>query len=78
MANALNSAREQIDPAQRDVAYRQFQQSYLLSPTMVCLVLADHTYLMRNNWNGYEQVTDDTSQDVTWGAWWNLGTWTPR
>ena len=78
VANALNSAREQIDPAQRDVAYRQFQQSYLLSPTMVCLVLADHTYLMRNNWNGYEQVTDDTSQDVTWGAWWNLGTWTPR
>ena len=43
VAAALNAGRQQIDPAQRDVAYRQFQQAYVLSPTMVCLVLASHT-----------------------------------
>lgn len=78
VAAALNNARQQTDPAQRAVAYRQFQRAYLLNPTMVCLVLANHTYLMRNNWTGYQPVTDDTFQDVTWGPWWNLATWIPR
>jgi peptide/nickel transport system substrate-binding protein len=78
VVTALENGRRQTDPAQRAVAYRQFQRAYLLNPTMVSLVLADHTYLMRNNWNGYQQVTDDSFQDVTWGPWWNLETWTPR
>ena len=45
---------------------------------MVRLVFADHTYVMRANWNGYTPVTDAVTQGVTWGAWWNLAEWTPR
>jgi peptide/nickel transport system substrate-binding protein len=75
---ALDTSRHTLDPAQRAVAYRQFQKAYVADPAMVCLVFVDHTYVMRNNWTGYAPVTDATSQGVTWGAWWNLAQWTPR
>ncbi|HEX3650306.1 MAG TPA: ABC transporter substrate-binding protein [Pseudonocardiaceae bacterium] len=78
ITSALNTGRRTLDPAQRAVAYRQFQKAYLSAPTMVCLVFLDHTYVMRNNWNGYAPVTDSASQGVTWGPWWNLAQWTPR
>ncbi|HEY1575162.1 MAG TPA: ABC transporter substrate-binding protein [Pseudonocardiaceae bacterium] len=75
---ALGTGRRTLDPAQRAVAYRQFQKAYLAAPTMVCLVFVDHTYVMRDNWTGYAPVTDSASQGVTWGPWWNLAQWTPR
>lgn len=75
---ALDTGRHQLDPAQRAVAYRQFQRAYLADPAMVCLAFADHTYVMRANWTGYQPVTDGVSQGVTWGPWWNLAQWTPR
>jgi peptide/nickel transport system substrate-binding protein len=75
---ALDTGRHTIDPAQRSVAYRQFQHAYVADPSMVCLVFVDHTYVMRDNWTGYTQVTDAASQGVTWGPWWNLAAWTPR
>lgn len=75
---ALDAGRRQLDPAQRAVDYRQFQRAYLVDPAMVCLVFTDHTYVMRDNWTGFTQVTDSSSQGVTWGPWWNLGQWAPR
>ena len=74
----LTTGRHTLDPAQRAVAYRQFQKAYLAAPTMVCLVFVDHTYVMRDNWTGYVPVTDSASQGVSWGPWWNLGQWNPR
>ena len=76
--SALDAGRHTLDPAQRAVAYRQFQKAYVADPAMVCLVFVDHTYVMRNNWTGYAPVTDGSSQGVTWGPWWNLGAWAPR
>jgi peptide/nickel transport system substrate-binding protein len=75
---ALDAGHTQTDPAQRAVAYRTFQRAYLADPGLVCLVFAAHTYVMRANWNGYQQVTDGASQGVTWGPWWNLAAWTPK
>jgi peptide/nickel transport system substrate-binding protein len=75
---ALDAGRKQLDPAQRAVDYRAFQRAYVTDPAMVCLVFADHTYVMRDNWTGYTQITDSSSQGVTWGPWWNLAQWTPR
>ncbi|HEY3607768.1 MAG TPA: ABC transporter substrate-binding protein, partial [Pseudonocardiaceae bacterium] len=69
---ALDTGRHTIDPAQRSVAYRQFQRAYVANPAMVSLVFVDHTYVMRDNWTGYAQVTDAASQGITWGPWWNL------
>lgn len=74
----LDTGRHTLDPAQRAVAYRQFQKAYLAAPTMVCLVFVDHTYVMRDNWTGYVPVTDGASQGVDWGPWWNLDQWNPR
>src|SRR5262249_26238471 len=78
ITQALQTGRGTLDPAQRAVAYRQFQKAYLDEPTMVCLVDVDHTYVMRDNWTGYVPVTDSASQGVNWGPWWNVALWTPR
>jgi peptide/nickel transport system substrate-binding protein len=78
VTSALQAGRDTLDPAQRAVAYREFQRAYLAVPAMVCLVFADHTYVMRDNWTGYVPVTDAASQGVTWGPWWNLQQWLPR
>jgi peptide/nickel transport system substrate-binding protein len=78
VAHALDTGRHTLDPAQRSVAYRQFQDAYVADPDLVCLVFAQHTYVMRNNWSGYAPVVDGSAQGVTWGPWWNLAQWTPR
>jgi peptide/nickel transport system substrate-binding protein len=78
LTQALTTGRRTLDPAQRAVAYRQFQKAYLAEPTMVCLVFVDHTYVMRDNWTGYVPITDSASQGVNWGPWWNLDQWNPR
>jgi peptide/nickel transport system substrate-binding protein len=75
---ALESGRTATDPAQRATAYRKLQRAYLEAPSMIVLVAPEHTYVMRDNWNGYQPVVDADSTDFTWGAWWNLNKWTPR
>jgi peptide/nickel transport system substrate-binding protein len=66
------------DPAQRAVAYRAMQRAYLAAPTMVVLANTEHSYVVRQNWNGYQAVTDAAGSGIAWGAWWNLQKWTPR
>ncbi|WP_285503241.1 ABC transporter substrate-binding protein [Actinokineospora sp. NBRC 105648] len=78
LAKALDAERATTDPAQRAVAFRALQRAYQAAPTMAVLVAPRHSYVMRQNWNGYQPVVDATGTDHTWGAWWNLSSWTPR
>lgn len=75
---ALEAGRSATDPAQRAAAYRKLQRAYLDQPGMVVLVEPDHSYVLRQSWNGYVPVVDGVSAGMTWGAWWNLADWTPR
>jgi peptide/nickel transport system substrate-binding protein len=75
---ALDAGRREIDPAQRATDYRTFQRAYLANPGMVFLVFQQHTYALRNDWTGYQEVIDAAGQDVTWGPWWNLQKWEPK
>ncbi|MFC4856208.1 ABC transporter substrate-binding protein [Actinophytocola glycyrrhizae] len=75
---ALDTGRTATDPAQRATAYRKFQRSWVTAPGMVVLVAPNHTYVMRESWEGYQPVVDAAHSDFTWGAWWNLEDWKPR
>ena len=75
---ALDTGRAATDPAERAVAYRKVQRAWVGAPGMVVLVATNHTYVMRESWDGYQPVVDASGADVTWGAWWNLEDWTPR
>jgi peptide/nickel transport system substrate-binding protein len=76
--SALATGRGATDPAQRATAYRRLQRAWLNAPSMVVLATPEHTYVIRESWDGYQPVVDAASADFTWGAWWNLQTWTPR
>ncbi|WP_308258536.1 ABC transporter substrate-binding protein [Saccharothrix obliqua] len=77
--NALDAGRTLLDPAQRAVAYRQFQHAYLAAPGMVVLAAVQHTYVLRDNWTGYQEVVDPhTHGPLSWGPWWNLEKWSAR
>lgn len=75
---ALTAGRAATDPAERATAYRKFQRAWVATPGMVVLASVNHTYVMRESWDGYQPVVDGPNADFTWGAWWNLEDWTPR
>jgi peptide/nickel transport system substrate-binding protein len=75
---ALDTGRAATDPAERAVAYRKAQRAWVSAPGMVVLAAPNHTYVMRESWDGYQPVVDASTADATWGAWWNLEDWTPR
>jgi peptide/nickel transport system substrate-binding protein len=75
---ALEVGRTATDPAQRATAYRRLQRAYVTSPGMVVIAAPNHNYVIRDSWDGYQPVIDATTTDPTWGAWWNLQTWTPQ
>ncbi|TQM83611.1 peptide/nickel transport system substrate-binding protein [Saccharothrix saharensis] len=76
---ALDIGRTVLDPAQRAAAYKQFQRAYAAAPGMVVLASVQHTYVVRENWNGYQEVVDPHARGaLSWGPWWNLEKWTPR
>ncbi|MFI6101637.1 ABC transporter substrate-binding protein [Lentzea sp. NPDC051213] len=76
---ALENGRKLIDPAQRAVAYKLFQQAFVAAPSMVVLVFPEHAYVMRDAWNGYQAVVDPNSYGaLAWGPWWNLDKWEPK
>lgn len=74
----LDLGRTATDPAERATAYRRLQRAYVAGPGMVVLVAANHTYVMRESWDGYQPVVDAAGPSMSWGAWWNLEKWTPR
>ena len=75
---ALDVGRAATNPAERATAYRKFQRAWITAPGMVVLAAPNHTYVMRESWDGYQPVVDASSAEATWGAWWNLEDWTPR
>ncbi|MDX3655976.1 ABC transporter substrate-binding protein [Streptomyces sp. ID05-26A] len=76
---ALENGRRLIDPAQRAVAYKLFQQAFVSAPSMAVLVFPEHAYVMRDSWNGYQPVVDPNSYGaLAWGPWWNLEKWEPK
>jgi len=75
---ALDTGRTATDPAERAIAYRKFQRAWVNAPGMVVLTAPNHTYVIRESWDGYQPVVDASSAGMTWGAWWNLEDWIPR
>lgn len=75
---ALDDGRAATDPAQRTTAYYRLQRAYVSAPGMVVLTEPNHTYVMREAWDGYEPVVDAAGPSMSWGAWWNVEKWTPR
>ena len=75
---ALDDGRSATDPAQRTTAYYRLQRAFVSAPGLVVLAEPNHTYVMRESWDGYEPVVDAAAPSMSWGAWWNLETWTPR
>jgi peptide/nickel transport system substrate-binding protein len=74
----LDAARLATDPAARAAAVKEWQRSYAAAPGFVFLAFLDHSYVVRERWDGYRQVVDPHSHGTTWGPWWNVEDWTPR
>jgi peptide/nickel transport system substrate-binding protein len=75
----LDAARRATDPAEQIAAVKSWQRAYAADPGYVFLVFLDHSYVMRQKWNGYTPVVDPHAHGVlTWGALWNLDDWTPK
>ncbi len=75
---ALDAARRATDPAERVAAVKEWQRAYAAAPGFVFLAFLDHSYLVRERWDGYQQVVDPHTHGTTWGPWWNVEDWTPR
>lgn len=76
---ALEDGRRLADPAQRAVSYKLFQRAYVVEPSMVVLVFPEHSYVVRDRWNGYQPVVDPHSYGaLAWGPWWNIQKWEPK
>ncbi|MEU5692565.1 ABC transporter substrate-binding protein [Actinosynnema sp. NPDC020468] len=76
---ALDAGRDLTDPGQRAVAYKRLQRAWVTGPGMVVLAAVQHTYVLRDNWTGYQEVVDpDVHGPLSWGPWWNLEKWTAK
>jgi peptide/nickel transport system substrate-binding protein len=64
--------------AARVAAVKEWQRAYAAAPGFVFLTFLDHSYLVRDRWDGYQQVVDPHSHGTTWGPWWNVEDWTPK
>jgi len=73
---ALDVGRRATDDAERVAAYQRFQRAYAADPGMVFLTFLEHTYVLREGWQGYQPIVDPHAHGVTWGPWWNLEDWT--
>ncbi len=74
----LDAARRAPDQATRVAAVKEWQRAYAAAPGFVFLAFLDHSYLVRDRWEGYEQVVDPHPHGTTWGPWWNVEDWTPK
>jgi peptide/nickel transport system substrate-binding protein len=75
---ALDAARRATDQAARVAAVKEWQRAYAAAPGFVFLAFLDHSYLVRERWDGYQEVVDPHTHGTTWGPWWNVEDWTPR
>lgn len=75
---ALDTARRSLDPAARKQAYDDFQKAYAADPGWAFLVFLDHTYVLRDKWNGQETQVEPHDHGLVHAVWWNLERWTPK
>ncbi|SDF37488.1 peptide/nickel transport system substrate-binding protein [Lentzea fradiae] len=75
---ALDTARRSLDPAVRKQAYDDFQRAYAADPGWAFLVFLDHTYVLRDRWNGQETQVEPHDHGLAHAVWWNLERWTPK
>lgn len=75
---ALDTARRSLDPAARKKAYDEFQTAYAADPAWAFLVFLDHTYVLRDKWNGQETQVEPHDHGLVHAVWWNLERWTPK
>lgn len=75
---ALDTGRRALDPAARKQAYTDFQQAYLADPGWAFLVFLDHTYVLRDKWNGQVEQVEPHDHGLVHAVWWNLERWTPK
>ena len=75
---ALDTGRRSLDPAARKQAYGDFQKAYAADPGWAFLVFLDHTYVLRDKWNGQETQVEPHDHGLVHAVWWNLERWTPK
>jgi len=75
---ALDTARRSLDPAARKKAYDDFQTAYAADPAWAFLVFLDHTYVVRDKWNGQETQVEPHDHGLVHAVWWNIERWTPK
>ncbi|ANZ41356.1 hypothetical protein BBK82_40745 [Lentzea guizhouensis] len=75
---SLDAARRTLDPAARKQAYFDFQKAYVADPGWAFLVFLDHTYVLRDRWDGLEKQVEPHDHGLVHAVWWNLERWTPK
>ncbi|MEU4766502.1 ABC transporter substrate-binding protein [Actinosynnema sp. NPDC023794] len=75
---ALDTGRRSLDPATRKQAYTDFQRAYTADPGWAFLVFLDHTYVLRDKWDGQVQQVEPHDHGLVHAVWWNLERWTPK
>ncbi|HET9255805.1 MAG TPA: ABC transporter substrate-binding protein [Pseudonocardiaceae bacterium] len=75
---ALDTGRRSLDPAVRKRAYDDFQTAYVADPGWAFLVFLDHTYVLRDKWNGLAPQIEPHDHGLLHALWWNLDKWTPK
>lgn len=75
---AMDTARRSLDPAARKQAYADFQKAYTADPGWAFLVFLDHTYVLRDKWNGQQTQVEPHDHGLIHAVWWNLEKWTPK
>jgi peptide/nickel transport system substrate-binding protein len=75
---ALDTGRRSLDPAVRERAYDDFQTAYIADPGWAFLAFLDHTYVLRDKWNGQDPQVEPHDHGLLHALWWNLDKWTPK
>jgi peptide/nickel transport system substrate-binding protein len=75
---ALDTGRRSLDPAARKQAYTDFQKAYVADPAWAFLVFLDHTYVVRDRWDGQAEQVEPHDHGLVHAVWWNLERWTPK
>jgi peptide/nickel transport system substrate-binding protein len=76
--SALDTGRRSLDPTVREQAYTDFQTAYVADPGWAFLVFLDHTYVLRDRWNGQAEQVEPHDHGLVHAVWWNLERWTPK
>lgn len=82
MDAALHRGRTSLDDAARVAAYREAQELYAGSPSMVVIAFIDHMYVQRKSvaaaWNGTPTMLEPHEHGTAWGPWVDIDQWTAR